>query len=153
MLSSGDIRGRHLNVGVGLILGILLCCVAHWGYGPDSATPSQLVVVGVYLFVSVFGAYVVLGHLRYVRKSRTHRLDVTPQRLVFNTGDDVSALNLEDVAELDRHSRVREGPSLRLQLKNGRYVRLVGYQDQDSLMTLVEQQVERIRAARRQAQD
>ena len=145
-LSPTDLRARHINVVLGLLLGVGLSLVASWGYGPDSAAPNSLVPLVANLFVAIFGTFVLTSHIRYVYNSRRHRLDVGPDSLTFRTGFDVSALQLSDVAELSRERRLREGPSLRLLLLNSRHVRLVGYQDQERLMALVEQHVERCRA-------
>ena len=150
VLSKADIWSRHYNVGLGLLLGIGLSIVASWGYGAESAEPNALVPLVANLFVAIFGTYVLVSHLRYVYNSRRHHLDVTPETITFRTGFDTSSLRLADVVDMQRERRLREGPSLKLQLVTSRFVRLVGYEDQERLMALVEKYVERARAARKQ---
>jgi len=149
VLSKADLWSRHRNVALGLLLGIGLCAVAYWGYGPESAEPNGLIPLVANLFVAIFGTFVLSTHVRYTYNSSRHQLDVSPDTITFRTGFEASSLKLVDVAGLRRDHRLREGPSIQIQLRNSRFVRLVGYQDQERLMTLVEELVERCRADRK----
>ena len=51
------------------------------------------------------------------------------------------------MALAEQQSRLREGPSLMLRLKNKRIVRLAGYERQEELIALVGQSIARIQAS------
>ena len=152
-LSAADIRRRHMNAGLGVALGALLCTLAWTGYGPDSDKHNLALVASTFLFVGLFGLFTVGSHIRYVLNARKHKLEVGTDVLTFVLGLERTALRYIDVMKLDRQERMREGPSLRLTMRNVRYVRLVGYEDQEQLMALVEARVAQAKAAAAQTSE
>lgn len=143
-LSRANMRAHHRNAVLGLALAVALCALASWGYGAESANPNAALVVSVFLVMGLFGAFSIGGHVRYVWRGRSHRLEVGGDHLRFTTRGGVSVLRVADVGRVERLERMWEGPSLLMTLRNGRYVRLAGYEDQERLIALV---TERVRGA------
>lgn len=136
-ISQAVIRKRHYNTSLGIVLAIALCAIALQGHVDDSSMYNETLLFSIVVFVALFGLVNLAGHIRYVLRSRKHHLVVGKDRITFVTGDDQSVLLLSDVALAERQSRRREGPSLMMQLKNKRIVRLVGYDRQDELIEAV----------------
>jgi len=145
-ISKAATRNRHFNVLLGMLLAITLCIIVLTGHAVDSNKFNKTLLVSVVAFVALFGLFNLAGHIRYFHKSRMHHLEVGEDRLTFVTGADHSVLMLSEVARVERQSRWREGPSLMMQLKNKRIVRLVGYEHQEALSDLVTQRIARVQS-------
>ncbi len=146
-ISEAVIRRRHLNTAWGIVFGVALCAITLRGHAVDSDKYNDTLLVSVVAFVILFCLFNLAGHIRYVRNSRKHHLEVGEDSVTFVTGDDESVLPLSEVALAEPQSRLREGPSLMMRLKNKRIVRLVGYERQEDLIELVTQRIARTRAS------
>ena len=145
-ISEEVIRKRHLSAAWGIVFGVALCAITLRGHAIDSNKYNDTLLVSVVGFVILFCLFNLAGHFRYVRKSRKHHLEVGEDSLTFVTGADESVLPLNEVALAEQQSRLREGPSLMMRLKNKRIVRLVGYERQEALIALVSQRIASIQA-------
>lgn len=146
-ISEEVIRRRHLNIAWGIVFGVALCLITLRGHAVNSDKYNDTLLVSVLAFVILFCLFNLVGHVRYVRKSRKHHLEVGDDSLTFVTGADESVLPLSEVALAEQQSRMREGPSLMMRLKNKRIVRLVGYERQEELIALVSQRIARAQAS------
>jgi len=140
-ISKAAVRKRHINALLGLVFAIALCVIALQGHAIDSNKYNEALTVSIVTFVALFGLFNLLGYIRYLLKSRKHHLEVGEDRLTFVTGSDHSVLMFDDVVLAERQSRRREGPSLMIQLRNKRIVRLVGYARQGDLTDLVTKRI------------
>jgi hypothetical protein len=140
-ISEAVIRRRHINTALGIVFGIALCIIAVGSNAVDSDKYNDTLMASVVLVVAVFGLFNLVGHLRYFLNSRKHHLEVGEDRITFVTGSDQSVLELSEVASAEQQSRLYEGPSLMMRLKNKRIVRLVGYECQEALADLVIQRI------------
>lgn len=145
-LSKAAMGKRHFNALMGALLAIALCSLAVYGHATDSNRYNEVLLVSIVAFIALFGLFNLAGHIRYFLKSRKHHLEVGEDRLTFVTGDNQSVLMFSEVAWSERQSRRREGPSLMVQLKNKRIVRLVGYEHQKDLSDLVTQRIARVQS-------
>jgi hypothetical protein len=145
-ISEAVIRKRNLNTAWGIVFGVALCAITLRGHAVDSDKYNDTLLLSVLGFVILFCLFNLVGHFRYVRNSRKHHLEVGEDRITFVTGADESVLPLSEVALAERQSRLREGPSLMMRLKNKRVVRLVGYERQEDLIALVSQRIASIQA-------
>jgi len=140
-ISKASIRKRHFNTLTGIVFGIALCFIVLYGHTVDSDRYNDTLLFSVVVFVFLFCLFNLVGHARYLLNSRKHHLEVGEDDITFVTGSDLSILKLGDVAWAEQQSRLREGPSLMMQLKNKRIVRLVGYERQEALTELVNQRI------------
>ena len=146
-ISEAVIRRRHLNIVWGIVFGAALCLITLRGHAVNSDKYNDTLLVSVLGFVILFCLFNLAGHVRYVRNSRKHHLEVGDDNVTFVTGADESVLPLTEVAQAEPQSRMREGPSLMMRLKNKRIVRLVGYERQEDLIALVSQRIARVQAS------
>lgn len=142
-ISRSVIRKRHINTTLGILFGTALCLLVLRGHAVDSNKYNETLLFSVVVFVVLFCLFNLIGHIRYVLKSRKHHLEVGEDRITFVTGSEQSVLLLGEVAVAERQSRLREGPSYMMQLKNKRIVRLVGYERQDVLIDMVSERIAR----------
>ena len=140
-ISKASIRKRHFNALMGILFGIALCIIVMRGHAVNSDRYNDTLLISVVVFVFIFSLFNLVGHVRYLLNSRKHHLEVGKDRITFVTGSDRSVLMLNEVAFAEQQSRLREGPSLMMQLKSKRIVRLVGYEDQEVLTDLVKQRI------------
>lgn len=140
-IDPAQVRRGTRNTGLGLVLALVLSALAWQSARAPGEQYNSLLFASVVLFVGLFGLYTMVAHARYVMHSRSHSLEVGPDGATFATGGDTSELPWADVVRVERQSRMREGPSVVLYLKNGRFIRLVGYTDQERLTELVERYV------------
>lgn len=145
-ISEAVIHKRHLNTAWGIVFGVALCAITLRGHAVDSNKYNDTLLVSVVGFVILFCLFNLVGHLRYVRNSRKHHLELGEDCITFVTGTQESVLPLSEVALVERQSRLREGPSLMMRLNNKRIVRLVGYERQEDLNALVSQRIADIQA-------
>jgi hypothetical protein len=146
-ISEAVIRRRHLNIAWGIVFGVALCLITLRGHAVNSDKYNDTLLVSVLAFVILFCLFNLVGHARYVRKSRKHHLEVGDDKVTFVTGANESILPLSEVALVEQQSRMREGPSLMMRLKNKRIVRLVGYERQEELIALVSQRIANVQAS------
>ena len=146
-ISDAVIRKRHLNIVVGIVLGVALCLITLRGHAIDSDKYNDTLLLSIVGFVILFCSFNLFGHMRYVRNSRRHHLQVGEDRITFVTGANESVLKLSDVAQAEPQSRFREGPSLMMRLNNKRIIRLVGYERQQALIELVSQRIAGMQAS------
>lgn len=140
-ISEAAIRRKHFNTGLGIVLGIALCVVVLQGHAVDRDTYNDTLLISVVVFIALFSLFNLAGHIRFVLNARKHHLEVSEDRIIFVTGSNLSVLMLNEVTFSEQQSRLREGPSLMMQLKNKRIVRLVGYERQEALTKLVGQRI------------
>ena len=106
----------------------------------DAIEPFRAMLLGlVLLSLVLFGVVHLVGYVQYLRRSRTHRVEVGEDCLYFTTEGKRTRLDLRDVLLIERQNRLGEMVSLMLRLRNQRHVRLEGYEDQERLMDLVAQ--------------
>ena len=146
-ISEAAIRKRQFNTALGIVLGVALCVIALQGNAADSQRYNATLLVSIVGFVIIFCLYNLLAHIRYIVNSRKHHLEIGEDCITFVTGTNESVLTLSDVALVEQQSRLREGPSLMMRLKNKRIVRLVGYERQEALNALVTQRIARIQVS------
>ena len=146
-ISEGEIRKRQVNTGLGIVLGVALCVIALQGNAADSQRYNDTLLVSIVGFVIIFCLFNLVAHIRYIVNSRKHHLELGEDCITFVTGTTESVLPLTEVALVEQQSRLREGPSLMLRLKNKRIVRLTGYERQEALIALVSQSIARIQAS------
>ena len=146
-VSEAMIRKQHFNMAVGILLGVALCVIAWRGHAAASEKYNATLLASIVVFVLIFGLFNLAGHIRYTLKSRKHHLEVGEDSVTFVTGTTESVLPLKEVALAERQSRLREGPSLMMRLKNKRIVRLAGYERQEALIDLVTTRIARIQAS------
>ena len=146
-ISKAVIRKRNFNTALGLALGVALCVIALQGHATDSDRYNATLLASIVGFVIIFCLFNLVGHMRYIVNSRKHHLEVGEDCLTFVTGTAESVLPLSEVAMAEQQSRLREGPSLMMRLKNKRIVRLVGYERQEALNALVTQRITRIQVS------
>ena len=132
---------------LGSVFGIAFCIIAFRSHAVDSDKYNDTLLVSVVLLVALFGLFNLVGHIRYFLNSRKHHLEVGEDRITFVTGADQSVLMLSEVASAEQQSRLHEGPSLMMRLKNKRIVRLVGYERQEALTDLVIQRIARVQTS------
>ncbi len=104
----------------------------------------------VLLCLILFGVVHLAGYVQYLRRSRTHRVEVEEDCLYFTTEGERTRLELRDVLLIERQKRLGEIISLMLRLRNQRHVRLEGYEDQERLMDLVEERFDAVSASLRE---
>ena len=136
------IRLRHRNTLVGLISAIALAAILQ-RLKASATDPYHSLLIGVILLTLALLAGVhLVGYLRYVLRSRKHRVEVGDDEIAFITGDERSVLMLQDVVLIERQNRLGELISLTLRLRNQRIVRLEGYERQEQLMDIVSKRFE-----------
>ncbi len=117
----------------------------------ETTEPFQSLLLGlVLLFLVLLGMVHLVGYVRYLRRSRTHRVEVEEDCLYFTTEGKRTRLDLRDVLLIERQKRLGEIISLMLRLKNTRHVRLEGYENQERLMDLVAERFDAVSASRRE---
>jgi hypothetical protein len=117
----------------------------------DAIDPFQAMLLGLVLLCLVLlGVVHLVGYVRYLRRSRTHRVEVENDCLYFTTEGERTRLDLRDVLLIERQNRLGEMVSLMLRLRNQRHVRLEGYEDQEGLMDLVAQRFDAVSASQRE---
>lgn len=148
-ISRETIRRRHRNTIVGLGFACALGWIA-WRARATTTEPYQAMLLGLALLtLALFGVIHFVGYVRYVRRSRTHTLEVADDCIDFTTGGQRTVLELTDVLLIERQKRLGEVVSLMMRLRNQRIVRLEGYEDQGQLMDLVTERFDRVSAASR----
>ena len=143
-ISAAVIRKRHFNTALGTLFAIVLCVIVMRANAIDSDKFNDILLFSVVLVIALFGLVNLVGHIRYVLKSRKHHLELGEDRITFVTGTDQSVLMLSEVVLAEQQSRLREGPSLMMRLKNRRIVRLVGYDRQEALTESVTRRIARV---------
>ena len=114
----------------------------------DTTEPFRAMLLGLFLLCLVlFGVAHLVGYVHYLRRSRTHRVEVEEDCLHFTTEGERTRLDLRDVLLIERQKRLGEMVSLMLRLRNKRHVRLEGYEDQERLMDLVAERFDAVSAS------
>ena len=148
-ISRETIRQRHRKTIIGLVLAGALFWIV-WKARAATVEPYNAMLLGLGLLTLVlFGVVHLAGYVRYVRRSRTHTLEVADDGITFTTGGQQTVLELKDVLLIERQKRLGELVSLMMRLRNRRIVRLEGYEEQERLMDLVTERFERVSAASR----
>ncbi len=132
-ISSAEIARRNRNFIQGAFFGIVLCLLVYMGHLQSAEKYNSVLLLSILTFVGLFALFHLYGHLRYVRKIRHHVLRLERTAIQFKTGDEVSRLPWSDIAYTKSQKRWREGESLMIKLKNGRIIRLVGYEEMSRL--------------------
>ncbi len=136
-----EIRKRNRNVVGGLVFGSMLAAliVVQNQRSPDVYNTTLLwSVVG---FVVIANVVNLVRHLRYVRLTKSHRLEVLDDSIRFVTGNEMTELQLEDVAAIRLFHRRKELLHIQVLLKNKRGIRLEGYDDLEGLSRLLQNRV------------
>ena len=115
-ISKSVIRKRHFNAALGTVFGIALGIIALYSNSVDRDRYNDTLVVSIVIFIVLFCLFNLVAHIRYVLNSRKHHLEVGEDRITFVTGSNLSVLVLSEVARAEQQSRLREGPSLMMQL-------------------------------------
>ena len=136
-ISAASLRQRNRNTAAGLLFAVALCLIVGRALLNSDDTYYKTLLGAVILTVILLGLIQFTGHVRLLRKSRRHQIVVGEDRIYFRTGEDQTILILADVLLVERQRRIREGPSLMMRLRNGRFVRLEGYEQQEQLTELV----------------
>lgn len=148
-ISRETIRLRHRNTIVGFAFAGALFWIV-WRFRVDAIEPFRAMLLGlVLLSLVLFGVVHLVGYVRYLRRSRTHRVEVEEDCLYFTTEGKRTRLDLRDVLLIERQNRLGEMVSLMLRLRNQRHVRLEGYEDQERLMDLVAQRFDALPVRKR----
>lgn len=149
-ISRETIRLRHRNTIVGFAFAVALFWIV-WKIRVATTEPYRAMLLGlVLLFLILFGVVHLAGYVQYLRRSRTHRVEVEEGCLYFTTEGERTRLELRDVLLIERQKRLGEMFSLMLRLRNRRHVRLEGYEDQERLMDLVEERFDAVSASLRE---
>ncbi len=149
-ISRETIRLRHRNTIAGFAFAGALFWIV-WRFRVATTEPYRAMLLGlVLLFLILFGVVHLVGYVRYLRRSRAHRVEVEEDCLYFTTEGERTRLDLRDVLLIERQKRLGEIISLMLRLRNQRHVRLEGYEDQERLMDLVAERFDAVSASLRE---
>ncbi len=131
------LRRARQDHAIGSILAIILCVIVGRVLVASDGPYNQILLGAVILGIFVLGFIQFRGHARLVRRSQQHQVVVTDDCIQFHTEGEESTLLLTDILRAEAQNRWRAGPSLLLHLRNGRFVRLEGYENQKRLNELV----------------
>ena len=132
-ISDESIRKRNRNVLLGGLFSLLLAGVVTYGHYESPDRYNQTLLWSVLGFVLIGNLVNFYRHLRYLRLSRDHRIEVYPGSAQFWTAGDKTELDLKDVAGLFFYRRRGELQHIQVRLKNNRGIRLEGYADLEHL--------------------
>ena len=136
-----EIAKRRRNILFGALFSILLALfiVYHNYQYPEKYNDV--------LFWSVIGFVFLANLVNYYRyriyllKLSHHSLEILPEQIQFNNKDDVSVLDINEVAALNLYRRRGNLSHIQIKLKNNRGIRLEGYDDMEKLCRLICEQV------------
>lgn len=149
-ISDQHIAKKRVNLRWGGGLSILLVAVILLGRYryPESYTDALLWSVVAF----VIGANLInwLRHRRYLRLTRDHSVEVASGKLNFRTGNDLSTLDLNDIALINLFRRKGDLRHIQIKLQNNRGIRLEGYRDLERVAELLAEQVPEAHVVERQ---
>jgi hypothetical protein len=140
-VSAAGLRQRTHNVLYGAGLSLLLLLLVGWGHLEQPQTYNDVLlwsVIGFVVLANVIGYW---RHRRYLRRARQHRLEVSPGRIRFRTGTEVSDLAPSDIAAVTLHRRGGRIGHIQIQRTDNRGIRLEGYDDIEGLAEALKAQV------------
>lgn len=136
-----EIRKRSRNITWGVVLSAALAglTVVQNNRNPD--TYNRTLLWSVVGFLIVANVVNLIRHLRYVRLSKTHRIDVLDDSIQFVTRGELTELQLDEVAAVREFRRGNKLQHIQVLLKNKRGIRLEGYGDLEGLARLLRQKL------------
>lgn len=133
-ISKDEFEQREKRILYGFVLSVLLAGIVsyqHFNYPEDY---NELLLWSVLGFVGLANLVNYYRHRKYLTKAKQHSIQVLDSVIRFKTNNEISELNLDDVAAM-RVFRQKNGIGhIQLSLSNGRGIRLEGYSKMDLLV-------------------
>ncbi|MCU7819537.1 MAG: hypothetical protein KZQ57_11890 [gamma proteobacterium symbiont of Lucinoma myriamae] len=136
-----ELQKRSKNIKIGAFFAGLLVIfiVYHNNEYPEKYNDVLYwSIMGFIILSNLVGYY---RYRRYLRMVKQHWIEVHPEQLEFHTNDEVSKLNINDIAALNLYRHKGTLQHIQIKLKNNRGVRLEGYEDINALGDLLCAQV------------
>jgi len=136
-----EITKRRKNIQIGVFLSTLLSVfIVYQNYHYPEKYNDVLFwsVIGFVILANVVNYY---RYRRYLGMAEDHSIEILPEKIQFNNKDDVSQLDIKDIAALNFYRRQGNLQHIQIKLKNNRGIRLEGYDDLEGLGNLISAQV------------
>ena len=140
-IGEAEVRKRKKNILLGGVFSLLLAGMVAIQNHRHPEQYNDLLLWSVVGFVIIANVVNYYRHRRYLRKIRDHRVEVEPGKVKFRTGDDLSELDVQDIAAMSFFRKKGTLQHIQLRLKSNRGIRLEGYDDLEKLGRLVAEQI------------
>jgi hypothetical protein len=132
-------RNKRILYGLAWSIGLaVLVSIQHLHYPENYNDALFWSVIGFVALANLVNYY---RHRKYIIKARTHRIELTDKTLRFITGSELSELKLPDVAAMSTFNQGKRLGHIQLKLRNGRGIRLEGYDDMDGLTAALQKRL------------
>lgn len=132
-INTHSFEQRRKRILYGLVFSALLAALIghqHFYYPEDYNDALFWSVIGFIGLANAVGYY---RHRKYLGRAKSHSIELLEGSIRFTTGDQVSKLDLQDVAAI-RVFKLDNGIGhIQLQLRNGRGIRLEDYNGMEKI--------------------
>jgi hypothetical protein len=132
---------RSKNILWGAVLSLVLVVLIAFGNYRYPETYNDVLLWSAVAFVVGANLINYLRHRRYLRLIQDHRVEVLAGKVQFRTGDELSELDIGDIALVNLFRRKGTLNHIQLRLRNNRGIRLEGYGELERLAALLAEQV------------
>jgi len=140
-ISTEEIQKRSKNIKMGGFFAALLVIFIFYNNSQYPEKYNDVLfwsIMGFIILVNMIGYY---RYRRYLRMTKEHWLEISPDQLQFHTQGEVSELNINDVAALNLYRKKGKLQHIQIKLKTNRGIRLEGYDKLDELADLLSEQI------------
>lgn len=142
LISSHEIRKRNRNLLWGVFLSLLLAALITIGNYRDPVTYSNALLWSIIAFLVLANLVNTFRYLRYRKLIRKHRVEIKNNKMVFYTGDHTSELDMSNITIMQTYSKPNKLLHIQLRLKNNRGIRLEGYDQLETMASLIAAQLQ-----------
>ena len=132
---------RKRNIVLGALFSLLLATLVVAGHMYAPQTYNEVLMWSMLGFLLIANVVNYFRHLKYLKRVKGHRIEVTDKGVEFWTEGEKSVLRYADVAALVKHGRRGRLTLLQIKLKNNRGIRLEGYAPMDQLSASLEARI------------
>lgn len=140
-ISEASLALRKRNILLGALFSILLVALVVGGHLHSPQTYNEVLMWSMVGFLSLGNLINYYRHRRYLKRIKSHRLEVTDGGVEFWTEGEKSMMEYAQVAALIKHGRRGNLSHLQIKLKNNRGIRLEGYESMDRLSECIEEHI------------
>ena len=141
IIGSQEIKKRNRNILGVVFLSLLLVVVITIENYRDPITYNNALFWSVLVFLVLANLINYFRYLRYLRLIRKHRVEINNNKIVFHTNDDISELDISDITIMQMYNRKNGLQHVQLRLKNNRGIRLEGYDQLETMASLIVDQL------------
>jgi hypothetical protein len=140
-IAKAELIQRRRRIQYGLVFSTLLAALIGYQHQQAPQDYNDVLFWSVMGFLLAANLINYFRHRRYLAKARIHHIELLDEQIAFVTGEESSRLPLADIAAMRSFHRREKLAHIQLKLRNGRGIRLEGYEQMDQLEEALQQRL------------